>query len=362
MNTPLQYVHPVLQSRELKQKPVQVRLADVPYVLYRDASGQPQALLDRCPHRFAPLSGGKVRPDGHLVCPYHGWHFDAQGCGQSATQPTLNCQVPVFPVVEKYDFLWLAAPGSSPTIPDLNEPDFLFAGGLTSRFEAPLHVALDNFCEDEHTPFVHSRLGWSEKDLAQVEFESHNHPDHTEVHYKAPQRPTWLGRFFLKPGDIFHNSWRTYFDPARILYHIYWTDPSRQQRRDLELIVHIYFVPWDEKSTRVHALMFRKELPSQFLRPIFSPILNRIMCHLVRLEVEDDATFVRQLADTPFEMRGMRLGKFDKPLVHNHKLLKQIYWGQSADEEDQAGKEPANSNGVAPASLPQLQPGNPQDF
>ncbi|MCX7676666.1 MAG: Rieske 2Fe-2S domain-containing protein, partial [Alteraurantiacibacter sp.] len=34
------------------------RIADRPTVLYRLADGTVAALLDRCPHRFAPLSLG----------------------------------------------------------------------------------------------------------------------------------------------------------------------------------------------------------------------------------------------------------------------------------------------------------------
>jgi nitrite reductase/ring-hydroxylating ferredoxin subunit len=33
------------------------------------------ALLDRCPHRDIPLSGGLVK-DGMLTCPGHFWRFD----------------------------------------------------------------------------------------------------------------------------------------------------------------------------------------------------------------------------------------------------------------------------------------------
>ena len=37
--------------------------------------GSVVAMLDRCPHRDIPLSGGVVR-DGTLVCPGHFWRFD----------------------------------------------------------------------------------------------------------------------------------------------------------------------------------------------------------------------------------------------------------------------------------------------
>lgn len=34
---------------------------------------------DRCPHRAAPLSEGRVWTDGTLMCSYHGWRFEGSG-------------------------------------------------------------------------------------------------------------------------------------------------------------------------------------------------------------------------------------------------------------------------------------------
>ena len=42
----------------------------------RDPAGQLRAYDDACPHAGASLSAGVVR-DGCLVCPWHGWAFDA---------------------------------------------------------------------------------------------------------------------------------------------------------------------------------------------------------------------------------------------------------------------------------------------
>ena len=36
------------------------RLLDEPVVIYRDLDGCARALTDRCPHRFAPLSMGRL--------------------------------------------------------------------------------------------------------------------------------------------------------------------------------------------------------------------------------------------------------------------------------------------------------------
>jgi nitrite reductase/ring-hydroxylating ferredoxin subunit len=49
------------------------------------------ALLDRCPHRDIPLSGGIVK-DGTLVCPGHFWRFDVR-TGQRTDLPEQGATV-----------------------------------------------------------------------------------------------------------------------------------------------------------------------------------------------------------------------------------------------------------------------------
>jgi phenylpropionate dioxygenase-like ring-hydroxylating dioxygenase large terminal subunit len=63
---------------ELAEGKLSRRIADIPMVLFRNAQGELAALVDRCPHRFAPLSMGTVE-NGNLVCPYHGLGFDQHG-------------------------------------------------------------------------------------------------------------------------------------------------------------------------------------------------------------------------------------------------------------------------------------------
>ncbi|OWM73739.1 hypothetical protein CDL15_Pgr026843 [Punica granatum] len=55
-------------------------------VLWFDkSSSQWVAFDDRCPHRLAPLSEGRIDEDGNLQCSYHGWSFD--GCGSCTRIP-----------------------------------------------------------------------------------------------------------------------------------------------------------------------------------------------------------------------------------------------------------------------------------
>jgi len=74
--------HPVARSNEVGDTPFATRLLGEDWVLVRlpqaDGSTKLASFVDRCPHRFAPLSLGWV--DGSsLRCGYHGWCFDAAG-------------------------------------------------------------------------------------------------------------------------------------------------------------------------------------------------------------------------------------------------------------------------------------------
>ena len=64
---------------ELGYTPYATRLFGEPMVIYRDISGNINAVADACPHRSAPMSMGRVGDDGNLRCFYHGWAFGKDG-------------------------------------------------------------------------------------------------------------------------------------------------------------------------------------------------------------------------------------------------------------------------------------------
>ncbi|MDH3510031.1 MAG: Rieske (2Fe-2S) protein, partial [Gammaproteobacteria bacterium] len=70
--------YPILSSRELKKNPISRTRFGQRVVIWRDAAGQAVVLEDRCPHRGAALSQGRVR-DGAIECPFHGFRYDAAG-------------------------------------------------------------------------------------------------------------------------------------------------------------------------------------------------------------------------------------------------------------------------------------------
>ncbi len=62
------------------KKPTPVTVLGLRLVIWKPQLSDYRVFLDKCPHRLAPLSEGRVdEKTGNLMCSYHGWEFDAQG-------------------------------------------------------------------------------------------------------------------------------------------------------------------------------------------------------------------------------------------------------------------------------------------
>jgi len=106
------------------QTPVAVRLLGRDVVLWRRDQGL-QAWLDLCIHRGAKLSLGAVRRNC-LVCPYHGWEYDAAGAcvhipAQPGQPPPLKAHAEVFRAVERYGLIWVSIGDQVDGPPDFAE-------------------------------------------------------------------------------------------------------------------------------------------------------------------------------------------------------------------------------------------------
>lgn len=93
--------YPVHFVRDLPEgKPQRVYIFDEPIVVLKRPGEQGVvALRDRCPHRAAALSEGRMTPDGQLQCAYHGWTFDGESgictnipqVGTDCAQKPIHC-------------------------------------------------------------------------------------------------------------------------------------------------------------------------------------------------------------------------------------------------------------------------------
>lgn len=148
---------------EFTDKPLARKILGEDLVFYRTSTGQVSALADRCPHRFAPLSDGKVIND-NLQCPYHGLQFNDQGkCVLNPHPPgTVGAlRVKAYPLAERYSGVWIWAGDAAPdpaVIPDL---------GVTGRTDgyrvvkgsiplaANYMLMTDNLLDLTHVPILH---------------------------------------------------------------------------------------------------------------------------------------------------------------------------------------------------------------
>lgn len=139
---------------------------DEPVVMFRDADGQPTALMDRCPHRFAPLSMGTLKEQGASVeCPYHGLRFDAQG--QCVFNPHGDGKIPKaahvhrYPMVERYSALWIwmgePARADAALIPEFDflVPETWAVGTGHMAVDGHYELESDNILDLSHIEFLH---------------------------------------------------------------------------------------------------------------------------------------------------------------------------------------------------------------
>lgn len=145
-------------------QPLARTLLDLPVVMYREADGNPVVLDDRCAHRFAPLSRGKI-VNGALECPYHGLRFGSSG--QCVHNPHGDGRVPSgahvrrYPSIERYGAVWFwpgdpskADPALLPAFPFVErDHNITHDGYLLTR--ANYQLSADNLLDLSHFQFLH---------------------------------------------------------------------------------------------------------------------------------------------------------------------------------------------------------------
>ncbi len=199
-------------------------LLNQPIVLYRGSDRNVVALADRCPHRLAPLSLGRVEGDA-LRCMYHGIKFGADGqCLEVPGQDRIPGAMRVrrYPVVESgcWVWIWMGDPRRAdlallpPGLISRTDPDWVVAGGQID-YEANYELINDNLLDLSHISFVHANtiarnsLQWGEtrpevrelKRGVRVERWLVNDPVPVHVAESPDVRlDRWTGYDFLAPG------------------------------------------------------------------------------------------------------------------------------------------------------------------
>jgi len=155
----------VLESKEVRKKPVGVTRMGEKLVFWRNETGKIHCAVDRCPHRGVALSIGKLEND-HLQCPFHGFEYDASGhCvlipanGQGGRIPK-SLQLKNYPTFEKHGFIWIwwgdsPSEGLQPPSFFENLDDSFIYGSKPDHWKAHYSRVIENQLDVVHLPFVH---------------------------------------------------------------------------------------------------------------------------------------------------------------------------------------------------------------
>jgi phenylpropionate dioxygenase-like ring-hydroxylating dioxygenase large terminal subunit len=161
--------YPAAWSRDIGRELISRRILGDDIVLYRTSSGSVAALEDVCPHRFTPLSMGRLKGDT-IECGYHGMTFDCRGeCVRIPGQAIIprNAKVRPYPIHENMGLAWiwmgdpaLADPATVYDLPQFHDPRWSAVEGDALRIDCHYLSLADNLCDPAHVSFVHlSTLG-----------------------------------------------------------------------------------------------------------------------------------------------------------------------------------------------------------
>jgi phenylpropionate dioxygenase-like ring-hydroxylating dioxygenase large terminal subunit len=257
-------------------------------VFGRDEAGKVFCLRDRCAHRGAALSAGRL-VGGRVQCPFHGFEYDRSGRGvlipaNGRGEPVPpRFQVPSYPTHESHGFVWIWWGENPPA--GLEEPRFFedIDDSLSSRLIVDpwsIHYsrAIENQLDVIHLPFVHrTTIGRGERTLVNGPVTLWKGTDRFLVHvFNDPD----TGRKPLRPEEI---------NPPYPDFHVEFQFPNLWQNwiaRNMRIVVA--FVPVDDTST----LMYLRFYQGFVSVPILAGGLNRLFMAFNKVVLRQDRRVV----------------------------------------------------------------------
>jgi phenylpropionate dioxygenase-like ring-hydroxylating dioxygenase large terminal subunit len=285
--------YPVAYLRDLpKGQPTPFPLLGEDLVIWWDGQ-QWRAFADRCPHRLARLSEGRIAEDGLLECPYHGWAFQGDGTcdripqqkeeGTAHLSPRACARAYATATGQGMLFVYGGETARAARVPlPLVEPmeDFETEPPGWTLFDTFRDVPydaltlLENVLDPSHLPFTHHRSVGNRSNAGPVELElqTHDRQGFTGFWAEGPRR-----------GKL--GSQATRFVAPCLMWHDL---TSKQLGRTLTVV---YATPMGKGQCRLFA-----RFPFQFASPIpalFIRLTPRWYSHIGQNGVlEDDQIFL----------------------------------------------------------------------
>ncbi len=271
--------HPVCRSSDVVEGAVvKVTLLGEDWAIAR-IGGMVTALVDRCPHRGAPLSAGCV-VDGALQCAYHGYRFAPSGrctlipaLGPAATVPPKAHTRAAHSVDERYGLVWIAP--DEPLVPiidvpEWDDPAFVVVELPDQTWNAGAAQMVDNFLDLAHFPFTHLGTFGDPDDEEVPSYEVLRDGLTLTCDYVHSTRPLdqsmgpasgttseAASRFGASPGEFTVADRRSmwwYSAPFAIRLRIDYT------HEDVVLTILFFHQPVDDKTTKLYCFDLRNDI------------------------------------------------------------------------------------------------------
>ncbi len=302
------YWYIAARSKDLKDKPLSVRIWDTPLVLFRDSQGQARTLLDRCAHRNVPLSEGTCI-DGLIQCAYHGWRFDSEGSCKEVPalrgrQEAKARNVPAFLTQEEQGFIWVythrgTRPNHTPfEFPCMNDSSYTTVS-YKADFEATLHATAENILDVPHTAFLHKGLfrGGQPNSIDTV---VRRYSDRVECQYIGEPVPSGIMAKLLAPGagEVEHFDRFILPSVAQVEYRL---------GEKAHIVTTSCLTPISDFVTRMHAVVairLNRWIPG--LRQVVTPFALKVIRQDIRiLKMQTDS--VREFGGEQYSSTGVDL-------------------------------------------------------
>ncbi len=155
---------PVARLQDLERDPQRAILLGEALAVFLTESGEPAVVADRCAHRGASLSMGRVH-GGSVQCPYHGWEWAGRdgACTRIPSLPdqrqiTSRARIPAYPARAHWGLVWTALEeplGGLPDLPWFDDADWTWGHGTPFELPVAFGVMIENFRDVAHFAFVH---------------------------------------------------------------------------------------------------------------------------------------------------------------------------------------------------------------
>jgi phenylpropionate dioxygenase-like ring-hydroxylating dioxygenase large terminal subunit len=134
---------------------------------WRDDSGEMHVMDAFCPHLGAHLGHGGTVEGCEIVCPFHGWRYDAEGCNTLipySERVNRRAALRVYPAIERNGVVmaWYHPEAAAPMwdiaeVPELND-DPEWSTVIRTRYEinTALQEMAENAVDSAHFRYVHN--------------------------------------------------------------------------------------------------------------------------------------------------------------------------------------------------------------